>query len=349
MTIHSLPDHEDEREERSVTIRRRRRPRDYTDLPNQLIQDVRLSWKALGLLVYLLHLPDDWRLNLSHLSSRRGQHGTRRTATTSAVRELQETGYLKIIHEREQGKFSSTTWLVSDEPEFEPPPPPRQEPTSPQSDFPTAANPTPENQTLQTKKFTNKELNEAAAPRASARQAAASAAANSRGKQFRLRPSGLVTWTMEDVSAAEKIEQDFPLSSIKEAVRQITRAKKDPLPGLVLRQLAQSLHEQEDSSAHSALAAFLGGLVKVEGINRPVRITRISNSYYGELEGGRGGVPHGELIRLALTGKILPWLPEDVAAAAAPEQLESSAKSSSQTVRNALAQMQLIMSPLNHP
>jgi hypothetical protein len=137
----------EEEKERAVTIRRRHRPRNYTDLPNRLIEDERLSWKALGLLAYLLHLPDDWRLNLAHLSSRRAQHGTKRTATASATKEIQEAGYLRIQHERDaKGKYSATVWEVSDEPEFD-----SSSVSQPQSDFPPADSPPPGNPPLQTK------------------------------------------------------------------------------------------------------------------------------------------------------------------------------------------------------
>lgn len=43
----------------------------FTTLNNELIRDRRISWKALGILVFVLSLPDNWQLRLSHLSKRR--------------------------------------------------------------------------------------------------------------------------------------------------------------------------------------------------------------------------------------------------------------------------------------
>lgn len=113
----------------TVIIRRRVRS-NFTTLPNELIRDPRISWKALGILVFVLSLPDNFRLRLSHLSK---QKTSGRDATRTGIKELQVAGYLRIQRERgERGKFSHTTWLVSDRPDF----------SSPRSDFPTAVNPT---------------------------------------------------------------------------------------------------------------------------------------------------------------------------------------------------------------
>lgn len=69
----------------TVIIRRKVR-RDFTALSNDLIRDPRLSWGGLGLLVYVLHLPDNFRLRLSHLSK---QKASGRDATRARVKELE--------------------------------------------------------------------------------------------------------------------------------------------------------------------------------------------------------------------------------------------------------------------
>lgn len=113
----------------TVIIRRQVRS-NFTTLPNELIRDPRISWKALGILVFVLSLPDNFRLRLSHLSK---QKTSGRDATRTGIKELQMAGYLRIQRERgERGKFSHTTWLVSDQPDL----------SSPRSDFPTAVSPT---------------------------------------------------------------------------------------------------------------------------------------------------------------------------------------------------------------
>ncbi len=96
----------------TVIIRRRVRS-NFTTLPNDVIRDPRLSWKSLGILVYVLSLPDNFRLRLSHLAK---QKASGRDARRSGLLELQVAGYLVIIRERGRGKFTHTTWAVTDDP-----------------------------------------------------------------------------------------------------------------------------------------------------------------------------------------------------------------------------------------
>jgi len=119
-----------------VIVRRKVRT-NFTMLDNALILDQRLSWKALGLLTYLLSLPPNFRLRLSHLSSLRP---TGRDATRAGLRELEKAGYLSISIERHvSGRFSATTWCVFDSPAT-----PVLEATPPRTENPYPANPVPE-------------------------------------------------------------------------------------------------------------------------------------------------------------------------------------------------------------
>ena len=120
-----------------TAIIRRRVRSNFTTLNNELIRDRRISWKALGILVFVLSLPDNWQLRLSHLSKEK-EVGSGRDATRAGLKELQQAGYLCIQRERgECGKFVRTTWLVTDRPgDFELDPP--------RSDFPRTGNPTPD-------------------------------------------------------------------------------------------------------------------------------------------------------------------------------------------------------------
>lgn len=96
----------------SVIIRRRVR-RDFTTLPNDVIRDPRLSWKATGLLVYVLSLPEDFRLNLRYLTKLKP---TGRDGTRAGLKELETTGYLKIRKQRNAGRFACVIWEVTDSP-----------------------------------------------------------------------------------------------------------------------------------------------------------------------------------------------------------------------------------------
>jgi hypothetical protein len=116
----------------TVIIRRKVRS-NFTTLPNDLIRDPRLSWKSLGILVFVLSLPDNVRLRLSHLAK---QKASGRDATRSGLKELQVAGYLVIIRVRgARGKFTNTTWAVTDDPW-------QWGDASPRSGFPATVNPT---------------------------------------------------------------------------------------------------------------------------------------------------------------------------------------------------------------
>lgn len=142
-------------------IIRRKVTSNFTVLDNTLITDKRLSWKALGLLTFLLSLPPDFKLRLNHLSK---QRTTGRDATRSGLKELEDAGYLQIAVERHpDGKFACTTWTVSDRPHSDikgiPPQPGTENPktASQHAGKPKAAKPIPRNPTL-TSTITNKEL-----------------------------------------------------------------------------------------------------------------------------------------------------------------------------------------------
>lgn len=95
-----------------IVVLRRRHRRHFTTLDNDLIRDSRLSWKATGLLVYLLSLSDTYKLHISRLSA---QKLDGREATMSAIRELQRAGYVTIEQSRgAEGRFGTTVWTIDD-------------------------------------------------------------------------------------------------------------------------------------------------------------------------------------------------------------------------------------------
>ena len=123
----------------SVIIRRKVAS-NFTVLDNAVIRDTRLSWKALGLLVRLLSLPPNFKLRLVTLSRERPSG---RDATRSGLKELEQTGYLTIVRERDvSGKFTTTNWIIQDRPENWP------HSEKPHVAKPTAANTKLENPTL---------------------------------------------------------------------------------------------------------------------------------------------------------------------------------------------------------
>ena len=119
----------------------------YTVIGNEAAQDSSLSWKARGLLVYLLSLPRDWNIRLSELA----RHATDGIdSTRKAMDELLNAGYIQrgARIRKPDGKLGDYVYLVTgvrdDLPELE---------------KPTLEKPTQENPTLQNKEITKETKN----------------------------------------------------------------------------------------------------------------------------------------------------------------------------------------------
>ena len=83
----------------------------FTMLPNHIIRDKRLSWKAVGLISYLWSLPPNFKwLSITHLAN---QKDTGETATRTGLRELERAGYLLIERQQDaSGRFTKTLWQI---------------------------------------------------------------------------------------------------------------------------------------------------------------------------------------------------------------------------------------------
>ncbi|PGT59606.1 replication protein [Bacillus cereus] len=77
----------------------------YSVIHNTPLRDENLSWRAKGLLAYMLSLPDDWTFHVTELS--RHAKDSEKT-TTSTLKELKAAGYLKRypVQDPETGKIS---------------------------------------------------------------------------------------------------------------------------------------------------------------------------------------------------------------------------------------------------
>lgn len=86
-------------------IHRAPRPRrSFTIVANHVICDERLSFKATGLLIYILSKPDNWRTNTQQLAvaKRDGADSVR-----SALRELEDAGYVhRSRYQDKQGRWA---------------------------------------------------------------------------------------------------------------------------------------------------------------------------------------------------------------------------------------------------
>lgn len=82
---------------RIFRVHHRRR---YTVIASAALENTALSWKARGLLAYLLTRPDDWRMRFGHLENQ-APDGV--TALRSGVKELTKAGHLALVTLRDEG------------------------------------------------------------------------------------------------------------------------------------------------------------------------------------------------------------------------------------------------------
>jgi hypothetical protein len=98
---------------------RSKKERSYTVVDNTFIRDERLSWKAKGLMTYLLSLPEDWKIYMKEIvnHSSDGEAGLR-----SAIKELTKYGYIKFERKRnKKGVFMQGIYKIIENPHLENP------------------------------------------------------------------------------------------------------------------------------------------------------------------------------------------------------------------------------------
>jgi len=129
-------------EEAAASVRRRK---GFTAVPNSVLRDKRLSLKARAVLAIMATLPEDWDFTVSGLAV---LCGAGRDAIRSALRELEEHGYLTRVQRHDaSGHFGRNEYIITDEPAG------RNEP--PRPDFPLTGEPLPGNPTQQKKDPSN--------------------------------------------------------------------------------------------------------------------------------------------------------------------------------------------------
>jgi len=97
-----------------MSIRRGPRPDRFVILSNHLVRQQELSFRARGLLAYLLSMPEDWRTNSNQLASQSPKEG--RDAIRTALVELEHAGYLKRIRVQDDAGRWRTETIVTDSP-----------------------------------------------------------------------------------------------------------------------------------------------------------------------------------------------------------------------------------------
>ncbi len=94
-------------------IRRGPRPDTYTVVDNDILRNHALSFKARGILAYLLSMPDHWVCRVNHLATV-GPDG--RDAVRTGLRELEDYGYITRHKERDHAGRVRTVTVVHDYP-----------------------------------------------------------------------------------------------------------------------------------------------------------------------------------------------------------------------------------------
>ena len=97
-----------------MPVLRQRHARNFTTLPNELLQDQQLSCRDRGLLVWMLSKPPDWKFTHKAILQELPADG--KTAILNCVKRLQEVGYLEISRSKKAGQFDKSIWTVSDTP-----------------------------------------------------------------------------------------------------------------------------------------------------------------------------------------------------------------------------------------
>ena len=119
-----------------MAVFRVERTKDYTIMSNHHLKDTGLSLKAKGLLSIMLSLPDSWNYTTRGLAAicKEGVD-----AISSAIRELEQAGYVVRRQLRDsKGRITDTEYVIYERP-IEPDTPP------PESEGPDMPSPPPEN------------------------------------------------------------------------------------------------------------------------------------------------------------------------------------------------------------
>jgi hypothetical protein len=117
-----------------MIIRRERRTKNFTVIDNDIINDPRLDWRDLGLLVYLLSKPDNWQICTAHLIKIRK---TGRDGIYASLKVLCECGYAS----KKPNPSGGWDWTITENPNTEKPDTEKAEAGSPNTEFPNTEKP----------------------------------------------------------------------------------------------------------------------------------------------------------------------------------------------------------------
>lgn len=234
----------------SIEVRREGAIAFAVPIPRALFRDVRLTFGARGLFAFLWDLPQGWVLRLDHLV-KMGPEG--RDAIRARLRELEQVGAMRIEAIRAaSGRVAGKRWVLiaADRWAIEAPlaretlqdGDSTEERISRSSVEPIIGK--PDAKVLQGVKVLQAEA-----------AASAGAAALMARKRRDKRASGIVTWTADDLPVAENIEQQHSADEIGAAVGALVKIGKEPVPGLVVREIELQRRGRDAAERRAAAEA----------------------------------------------------------------------------------------------
>jgi len=100
---------------KNATIIRHKSEDPFARIPKSMLDDQNLSWKAKGILCYLLGKPDDWKARTMDIQ-RHGVNGG--SSVQTGLKELRKTGYAKLERVTERGRVTGWLLHISDSPVY---------------------------------------------------------------------------------------------------------------------------------------------------------------------------------------------------------------------------------------
>lgn len=125
-------------------IRVSKKENPFAQIDKRPINEKRLSWKARGILCYLLSKPDDWQVNVWDLIKQSEKDGE--AAVRSALKEMRQLGYMVLKSKKNKvGKIEKWEYIIYENPVGD----------FPQVEFPQVDFPQVENQGLNNNELDN--------------------------------------------------------------------------------------------------------------------------------------------------------------------------------------------------
>lgn len=98
-----------------LTVERSMPEKGYTILPNHILKDKNITFKAMGILHFLFSLPPDPKLLSVESIAKKSRDGV--SAVRSGIEELKIAGYLRIQQKyNTRGQYDGVEWILRDTP-----------------------------------------------------------------------------------------------------------------------------------------------------------------------------------------------------------------------------------------